>query len=291
MKKHLIYFLLVSIPLIHFSCKKDEKKAEVEKIIAEWTGKTIQFPEDISCTSLGKDTICPDIKTPYKILLYTDSIGCTSCKLQMHIWSTLIEETADSMPGKVSFHFYFHPKNERELQFLFKRDGFNYPVYMDRENKIDRANNFPSDATYQCFLLDNNKVLMIGNPTLNPKIWELYKQAITGEKSVSENLPSTTVEIEQTEIELQNLKAGEPTMAIFTLKNTGEKPLLVKDISASCGCTVPEWEKKPIKPGEKTEIKIKVTPDNSGYFRKTVTVFCNTKEGSIQLVVKSMVKG
>jgi hypothetical protein len=205
----------------------------------------------------------------------------------------MIEEVETQMSGQVSFHFYFQPKNEKELKFLLKRDNFSQAVYIDNENKLNAANKLPDNVDYQCFLLDkDNKVLLIGNPTLNPKIWDLYKQTISGEENAEQkNVAHTTVEAEQTEIELKDTKVQETAIAAFTLKNTGDVPLLIKDISASCGCTVPEWDKKPVKPGDKTEIKVKVTPDNSGYFRKTVTVFCNTKKGSVQLVVKSMVKG
>lgn len=286
------------------SCKKDDKKAEAEKIVAEWMGKEIILPDDIRCTYLGRDTICPDSNTPYKVLVYTDSTGCTSCKLQLYKWNTFIQEAESEMAGKVSFHFYFQPKDEKELKFLLRRDNFSQAVYIDNGSKLNAANKISDNMNYQCFLLDkDNKVILIGNPTLNPKIWDLYKQSITGKMNIKhehsdecihecthEHISHTTVEAEQTEIELKDTKVQKTSMAIFILKNMGEAPLLIKDIATSCGCAVPEWDKKPIKPGDKTEIKVKVTPDASGHFRKTVTVFCNTKKGSISLSVKSMVK-
>jgi hypothetical protein len=285
---YIIFFLGIG----GISCKKDIKKAEAERIVAEWIGKKIALPADIQCTYLGRDTICPDPNTPYKVLLYTDSIGCTSCKLQLYKWSAMIKEADSIMADKVSFHFYFQPKDEKELKFLLKRDNFGQAVYIDNKSKLYAANKLPDNVSYQCFLLDkDNKVLLIGNPTLNHKIWDLYKQTITREeKTEQNNVIHTMIEAEQTEIELANLKARETASAVFTLKNTGEKPLLIKDISASCGCTVPQWNKDPVKPGNKTEIKVNATPDNPGHFRKTVTVYCNTKEGSIPLVVKSMVE-
>lgn len=274
------------------SCKKDDKKTEAEKIVAEWMGKEIILPDDIRCTYLGRDTICPDNNTPYKVLIYTDSTGCTSCKLQLYKWNTFIQEAESEMTGKVSFHFYFQPKDEKELKFLLRRDNFSQAVYIDNGSKLNAANKISDNMNYQCFLLDkDNKVILIGNPTLNPKIWDLYKQSISGEENAEQNnISQTTVEAEQTEIELKDTKVQKTSIATFILKNTGKAPLLIKDIAASCGCTVPEWDKKPIKPGDKTEIKVKVTPDTSGHFRKTVTVFCNTKKGSISLSVKSMVK-
>lgn len=284
-----IFFLVTG----SISCKRDANRVEAGKIVAEWTGKEIIFPADIQCTYLGHDTVCPDRDTPYKILLYTDSTGCTGCKLQLYKWNAMIEEAEAMMPGKVSFHFYFQPKDEKELNFLLRRDHFKQPVYMDRGNKLYEANKLPGNMSYQCFLLDkDNRVVLIGNPALNPKIWDLYKQTVMEEESSGqEDILHTTVEVEHTEIKLQNTQIHETSTATFILKNTGDVPLVIKDISASCGCTVPEWDKKPIKPGEKTEIKVKVTPDSSGYFRKTVTVFCNTETGTISLFVKSMVKG
>jgi hypothetical protein len=204
----------------------------------------------------------------------------------------VIAEAETEMPGKIGFHFYFQPKNEKELKFMLRRNNFRQAVYMDSEDKLYRTNKLPYNMSYQCFLLDrDNKVLLIGNPVLNPKIWELYRQTVMGTGSMErEDTPRTTVEVEQAEIELQSVKIHETSTGVFIVKNTGDAPLVIKDISASCGCTVPEWDKKPVKPGDWTEIKVKVTPDGAGYFRKTVTVFCNTEKGSVSLTVKSMVK-
>lgn len=285
----IILFLITGI----ISCKRDTKKTEAKNIVAEWTGKEIVFPVGIPCNYLGQDTICSNLHSPYKILLYTDSTGCTDCKLQLYKWNALVKEAETDMPKQIGFHFYFQPKDENELKFMFRRDYFNHTVYIDRQNKLHELNGFPNDMSYQCFLLDkDNRVLLIGNPTLNPKIWDLYKQTIIETKIMeNENDDSyTTVEVEEAEIELHDTKIHESSTATFTLKNTGAVPLVIRDISTSCGCTIPEWDKKPIMPKENMKIKVKVTPDGMGYFRKTVTVFCNTREGSILLAIKSMVQ-
>jgi hypothetical protein len=60
-------------------------------------------------------------------------------------------------------------------------------------------------------------------------------------------------------------------------------------VNASCGCTVPEWEKQPIAPGQCTEIKVKITPEEKGYFDKTITVHCNAEDAPISLKVRGMV--
>jgi hypothetical protein len=65
------------------------------------------------------------------------------------------------------------------MLYLFENADFNYPVFIDKKNGINQLNNFPQQQEYQCFLLDkNNKILFLGNPSINPNIWELYKRYI-----------------------------------------------------------------------------------------------------------------
>jgi hypothetical protein len=154
------------------------------------------------------------------------------------------------------------------------------------DNGSEKRLNFQME--YQCFLLDsNNKGLMIGNPTLNPKIWELYKQTIAGEVTAKPLV--TTVEPRQTEIEIRDFQLGKTSEAVFVLKNTGSQPLIIQMVNTSCGCTVPEWDKQPIAPGKSTEIKVSITPEEKGYFNKTVTVYGNMETGRIVLKVSGMV--
>lgn len=276
---------------ISVSCQRMQNLSNAEKIVDEWVGKEIIFPSDIRCTYMGRDTICSDVTTPYKILVYTDSAGCTSCKLQLYKWNSLIEDSNILMSDQVSFLFYFQPKNEKELQFLLRKNDFEHTVFIDNSNELSVINKLPNDTKYQCFLLDkDDKVVLVGNPAINLKIWNLYKQAILG-KVNQDNISVTTVEVEQTEIELQEeLKVYETTTGIFVLKNNGSVPLLIKDIITSCGCTVPEWNKQLINPKDKTEIRLKVTPDALGYFKKTAIVYCNTEKGYIWLSVEGVVK-
>jgi hypothetical protein len=84
------------------------------------------------------------------------------------------------------FVFFFQPKkkDEKELAFLFQQNGFRHPIFVDKENEIGKLNRFPSTPEYQCFLLDrSNKVIIVGNPALNPGIWTLFKKIITERQS------------------------------------------------------------------------------------------------------------
>lgn len=73
------------------------------------------------------------------------------------------------------------------------------------------------------------------------------------------------------------IEQGEKVSYAFKFKNTGNAPLVISSASASCGCTVPEYTKTPVAPGE--EGFINVTFDSagkSGMTSKTVTIIANT---------------
>jgi hypothetical protein len=289
-----IFISLAIISLCCFFCCRGKNKPEIQaqKIVSEWTGKQIQYPVDAQCCILGKDTISDLcnclLQKEYKILLYVDSAGCSDCKLKFFEWKRLIAEADTLFPQKLGFVFFFQPKSRKDMTFLFRKDNFRYPAFIDMNDDLNKLNHFPSQIEYQCFLLDeNNKVLMVGNPVLNLNIWDLYKQIITGK--ISEKMPATTVETSQTEMELQDLKAGKTSEAVFVLKNTGTKPLVIQHVESSCGCTVPEWEKQPVATDKSTEIRVKITPDSPEYFSKTVTVHCNTEKGRITFNIRGTV--
>lgn len=62
----------------------------------------------------------------------------------------------------------------------------------------------------------------------------------------------------------------------FEFTNLGKQPLLIKQVSASCGCTSPQWSREPILPGKIGFIKATFDPTNRpGAFHKTITVVTN----------------
>jgi hypothetical protein len=198
----------------------------------------------------------------------------------------------DSLPAnKLSFLLFFHPKNKKELQYLFRRDRIDYPVFIDANNALEQMNNFPKLPQYQCFLLDkDNKVLMIGNPVSNPRIWELYKQTVFGQTPEKiEKTPVTDIFVEQSEIEINGLQVGKKSVTAFKLKNTGNRPLVITHVDTSCGCTVPSWDRKPVEHGAETEITVEIQPEEPGFFHKMIRVYCNVEKGIISLNVKGMV--
>ena len=85
-------------------------------------------------------------------------------------------------------------------------------------------------------------------------------------------------------------EANGPVSCTFEFTNIGDKPLLIIDATASCGCTRPEYPTKPIKPGKKGKIKVTYSPiGRPGAFKKTVKVKTNGKERSTTLRIEGTV--
>ncbi len=72
----------------------------------------------------------------------------------------------------------------------------------------------------------------------------------------------------------------------YRFKNTGSKPLIVTNVSASCGCTIPVKPEQPIKPGETGFIKVKFNSEHRvGNAHKTVTVSSNAEPAFPELLL------
>ncbi|MCD8138055.1 MAG: DUF1573 domain-containing protein [Parabacteroides gordonii] len=289
--KFISLIILLLLP-VFFSCKNEQKEKEkqIAQLVTEWQGKEIVFPKDLIFTRYLTDTTDYQIpESEYKVLIYVDSIGCTSCKLQLHKWKELIEYTDPVTQGNIPFLFFFHSKDYKEIRYLLKRDGFDRPVCIDMDDRLNKLNKFPADMIFQTFLLDkNNKVAALGNPVHNTAIKDLYLKQITGKDSPTKNMLKTTAEATQTEIDFGTFNKSEIKQTTFEIKNTGDNPLVIVDVSTTCGCTAATYDKRPAKPGETLRVEIKMTPKDTGFFNEVVTIKYNSINNQ---PVKGRIKG
>ena len=169
------YALFLTFALFTLSCGND-RRDKLADLVEEWQGKQIIFPEKMVFTVYGEEPV--DFSIPdadYKVLIYTDSIGCTSCKLGLGEWKEFIHEVDSVTGGTVPFLFFFHTKSERDIINQLKIFQMNLPVCMDSEDQLNRLNRFPSDMRFQTFLIDReNRIRIIGNPVNNINVRSLY---------------------------------------------------------------------------------------------------------------------
>lgn len=269
------------------SCQESPKEAML-RLVQEWNGKEIKFPARSVFTIQGKDTVDFEFKdADYKVVTYIDSVGCTSCKLQLHRWKQLVAEVDSLTDDSVPFLFYFHPKNIKELRYLTRRDGFTYPVCFDEQDEINRLNQFPSVMDFQTFLLDkDNKVVAMGNPILNPNIKDLYLEVISRKPKSKPSGHVTSVSVNQPVIDFGTFSKEEKREASFLLTNTGKGLLVIHDITTSCGCTRVTYSKEPVRPGGTLEVKVTYEAEQAEYINKSILVYCNAENSPLRLTIK-----
>ncbi|HEV7346766.1 DUF1573 domain-containing protein [Telluribacter sp.] len=85
------------------------------------------------------------------------------------------------------------------------------------------------------------------------------------------------------------IEQGKPVTHEFTFTNTGTDPIVISNVSASCGCTTPSYTKDPVLPGKTGSIKATYNAAAMGAFNKSVTVFSNAESPTITLFLKGEV--
>lgn len=270
--------LIILLLTIFLSACQDKQKEIITLLVKEWQGKQILFPENMVFTRFASDTTNFVIPTSdYKVLVFVDSIGCTSCKLQLSRWKEFIRYTDSISQKNIPFLFFFQFDDQWEIHSLLIRENFDKPICLDRSDSLNQLNHFPKDIRFQVFLLDkNNKVVVIGNPVHNPNVKELYLEEISRKQPVAPI--QTTVKVEKESLLLETIPLGKSKDTLFTLVNTGDQPLVIIDVTTTCGCAQTLFDKHPVQPGESLHIKVEVTPENKGLFDETITVKCNTNQ-------------
>ena len=209
----------------------------------------------------------------------------------MNRWKDLVTEVDSLTDGAVPFLFYFQTKDLKELRYLTRREGFTYPVCFDEKDELDALNRFPDEMMFQTFLLDKeNKVVAIGNPVHNPKVKELYLKVMTGKGGQEATEVLTEVSVDQKVLDFGSFPKEEKREGRFVLTNTGKNLLVVHDIVTSCGCTQVEYKKSPVRPGETLELKVSYEAEESGFFNKTLTVYCSAENSPLRLMVRGSAK-
>ena len=101
----------------------------------------------------------------------------------------------------------------------------------------------------------------------------------------------TTVQIIDSAYNFGQVTEGDIVEYSYRFKNTGNKPLVIINASASCGCTVPEKPEQPVLPGETGFIKVKFNSEHRvGQAHKTITITSNAQPEFPELVLNGEVK-
>jgi hypothetical protein len=133
------------------------------------------------------------------------------------------------------------------------------------------------------------------NTSGNDTISVAQPSATPGENTITASIPADgkypVITFKEDEHDFGTIKQGDKVVHDFEFKNTGEADLTITSARGSCGCTVPEYPKTPIKVGEAGNIKVSFnSAGKHGETSKTVTLLCNTKEGNKILTIKANIE-
>ena len=122
-----------------------------------------------------------------------------------------------------------------------------------------------------------------------PKITEEDMKVVAEEAALAEKMPK--VQLNKMEHDFGTITEGAVVETEFMVTNLGESDLIISNASASCGCTVPDYPKQPLKPGETAPIKVSFnSAGKSGMQNKTVTLTTNTENGKETFSIKANVE-
>ena len=96
------------------------------------------------------------------------------------------------------------------------------------------------------------------------------------------------LELKQAEYDFGKIPQGKPVYTYFEIVNKGAQPLKLDNVSASCGCTTPEWNKEAIPAGSTDKIKVGYNAAAEGFFEKLITITYNGNETK-QIKIKGTV--
>ncbi len=126
---------------------------------------------------------------------------------------------------------------------------------------------------------------------------ELSKKLSSFEKEEAQRIKEkaaniTTLEFDKVLHDFGDVESEVENRTSFVVTNTGNKPLIISDVSTTCGCTTPKKPEKPIAPGKSDEIVVtfKSKPSQKNEIKKTVTITANTAEKVHKVDIRAFVK-
>lgn len=152
-----------------------------------------------------------------------------------------------------------------------------------------------SDSSSKIKAQDGEIVSNVAAEELSEKELKKTLKEIEAEEAKNrekEKATSTTLSFDKMKHDFGNVKSEVENTTEFVVTNTGKNPLIISDVSASCGCTMPQKPEGPIAPGKSDIIKVafKSKPGQENEIKKTVTVTANTPEKVHLLEIRAFVK-
>lgn len=267
MIKH--FYLLLSIIVV--SCSNtSESVATIDRMY----DSQFVFPSNLEYQISGKHFNPNIFSFDYRIVTYIDSSECTPCKMHLNSWDKTLNYFASNSHARIDFLMILGRSQSSEINYEINKHRFRHPIGFDSKKQFHQINNLPAQEKFNTYLLDNNNhVLAIGNPALNPKIRGLYQQIIgdnDGEFDsphylcVSSTYPTGAIIL------------GDSVSTSFKLTNKQNNSFTIQEITTSCYCTTAKPTSDSLPIGKSTKIIATHIADSPiGPFNHKIHLFFN----------------
>ena len=115
-----------------------------------------------------------------------------------------------------------------------------------------------------------------------------FAQVITGNGQSNAKSSNASIKFNNTSHSFGNIIEGQIARHEFKFTNEGTEPLMLDNVSASCGCTTPKWPREPIAPGQSSVIIAEYNSQGRpGTFTKNI--FVKSNGGEVTLTISGNV--
>ncbi|MDH5398670.1 MAG: DUF1573 domain-containing protein [Cyclobacteriaceae bacterium] len=106
------------------------------------------------------------------------------------------------------------------------------------------------------------------------------------QEEATEEKPGPRITFEEEKFDFGDIHQGDKVEHTFAFENTGTEPLVLTNVQTTCGCTVPQWPRQPIPPGQKAEVKVAFnSAGKMGKVTKVVKIISNATTPITQVTI------
>lgn len=110
-------------------------------------------------------------------------------------------------------------------------------------------------------------------------LFSLFAFVLVFQANAQDQASGAIITFKEKSVDFGDIVQGAKVEHVFTLTNTGTVPLVISNVAATCGCTVPSWPKEPVAPGKSAEIKVSFnSAGKMGKQNSIVRIYSNASE-------------
>lgn len=247
-------------------------------IVEDWVGKEIVLPEDLVFNIQDTPIEYDFNNADFKIITYIDTTGCTNCKMRLRDWDSFLNYCKRDIDMNLNFVMIIGSPDYNNIKSIIHQNDFQHPVVIDAKREYINLNKLSIEDKYNTFLLDhNNRVLAIGNPTLNPRIRDLYLKIIAKESTISFDDYISYHKMLLCDRLVRSIgivHPGDTVRRYFRIVRDSDSMSEIKEITTSCYCTSVKYDISKNTNGYYDNINLEYVVDSiSGFFTKWADVY------------------